>query len=796
MEWLIIMKLQSKLLLSTSSLTVVFVIISCLILGRLIVMESETLLLENTENQLVSNRNQVAKQVENYFSVIKGQVETSSTNLMYVDAMRQFNQAFFARSLPTSLDASLETYYQSAFSDEFINKNPGELPPINKMLSTLSERTKAFQDTFISNNPASLGSKDELVSINEASAYASAHQKFHPAIRQFQQTFGFYDVFLVEPTTGHIVYSVFKELDFATSLNDGPYADTGIGKAFKGALAAKDTFLTDFSAYLPSFNAQASFIAHPIMENSTVIGVLIFQLPIDRLNNIMTHDEDWLHSGLGESGETYLVADDGLMRSDARFLIENKADYLKTMKAIGLSDEVVQQMQAKETSMGLQPIDTEGSRAIIAGQKGVAVYEDYRGIRVASAYQPLDIDGIKWGVLSEMDESEALHLARLIEKKTISSLISLTIVSLLVAGLVSWLVARAITAPIREMMKAVNTLSSGQGDLRLRLAEKGNDEIATLAKGINNFTSYLDNTFSSIMGSIVRMPPMSEDVKDINQALILYADKTQKQSRKVHEELVVALNISHDVESELNNIKSAATNASQEVSSGRDTVGDSVTQMLTLKTEIESASSAVQKLESDTDEIVRIIDVIKGIAEQTNLLALNASIEAARAGELGRGFAVVADEVRELASRTHKSTDDVTTIVNNIVLSTKEATKIMQLGLVSTDECAVKVTQTESSWGDIESAMQVIEQYVQSIDSAIQAQLASLSGVSDNFDQMDTSFEQTNESIQLCDRVSADISNLGGRLLALTNGFHVTDTDHSSQRRAKFRDEVDALQDK
>jgi len=789
------MKLQSKLLLSTSSLTVIFVVISCLILGRLIVIESKTLLLENTENQLVSNRNQVAKQVENYFSMIKGQVETSSENLMYVDAMQQFNKAFFARKLMTDNDNSLESYYQNEFSEEFIKKNPSELPPLHNMLPTLSERAIAFQHTFIAKNPAQLGSKDELVSINDGSLYADAHQKFHPVIHQFQKTFGFYDIFLVEPTTGYIVYSVFKELDFATSLNDGPYANTGIGKAFKGAMASKQTFLTDFSSYLPSFNAQASFIAHPIMKNDHVIGVLIFQLPIDRLNNIMTHDADWLHSGLGESGETYLVADDGLMRSDARFLIEDKANYLQAMRTLGLSDEVVKKMQAKETSMGLQPIDTEGSRAIIAGEKGTAVYDDYRGIRVVSAYQPLNIDGIKWGVLSEMDESEALHLATLIEEKTLGSLISLTSVALLVAGLVSWLVARAITSPIREMMKAVNTLSSGQGDLRLRLSEKGSDEIATLAKGINNFTSYLDSTFSDIMGSIIRMTPMSEDVKDINQALILYAGNTQKQSKRVHEDLVVALNISHDVESELNNIKSSATNASQEVSSGREAVGDSVKQMLTLKTEIESASAAVQKLETDTDEIVRIIDVIKGIAEQTNLLALNASIEAARAGELGRGFAVVADEVRELASRTHTSTDDVTMIVNNIVISTKEATKIMQKGLQSTDECAVKVTQTESSWGDIESAMQVIEQYVQSIDTAIQAQLHSLSGVSDNFDQMDTSFEQTNDSIQLCDRVSADISTLGNRLLSLTNGFHVTNDDHSNQRRAKFRSEIESLDD-
>jgi len=794
-KWHVCMKLQSKLLLSTSSLTVIFVVISCLILGSLTVIESKKLLLVNTENHLVSIRNQVAKQVENYFHMIKGQVETSSSNLMYVEAMQQFNQAFFERNLVSSADTSLNRYYREVFDTEFSNQNPNEHAPIEDMLSALSDRTIDFQKTFISNNAAPLGSKDEMVSIDESSSYAQAHEKYHPAIRQFQQEFGFYDVFLVEPDSGHIVYSVFKELDFATSLNDGPYANSAIGEAYQAALKSKKTFLTDFSAYIPSYNAQAAFIASPIMEGSKVIGVLIFQLPVDRLNNIMTHDHDWLNSGLGESGETYLVGADGLMRSNGRFLIESQPEYLTMMSSLGLSESIIQKMKAKNTSMGLQPVNTEGSKAVIAGEKGVAVFDDYRGVSVASAYQPLNIDGIKWGVMSEMDESEALHLATLIEEQMINTLISLVLVALLVTGLVSWLLARAITAPIRTMQATVSKLSSGQGDLRLRLPEKGNDEIATLSKGINHFTGYLDDTFSDLMGSIIRMPPMSEDIKDINQALITYAGKTQKQSEKVREDLTTALSVSHDVDSELTNIKSAAENASQEVSAGRGTVRSSVDQMHSLKTEIESATTAVQKLETDTDEIVRIIDVIKGIAEQTNLLALNASIEAARAGELGRGFAVVADEVRGLASRTHASTDDVTTIVNNIVISTKEATKIMQQGLASTDDCAQKVTQTESSWGDIESAMQIIEKYVQSIDEAIQGQLQSLSGVSDNFQQMDTSFEQTNESIQLCDRVSADIASLGGRLAQLTNGFHVTNNDHSSKRREKFRTEVEALKE-
>lgn len=135
---------------------------------------------------------------------------------MYVDAMVQFNQAFFERSSTITTSKSLEQYYQETFSKNFVEKNPDDLAPINRMLSKLPARTLAFQKTFISDNPAPLGHKDELVYVEDNSAYAEVHAKYHSAMQAFQREFGFYDVFLIEPKTGYIVYSVFKELDFAT----------------------------------------------------------------------------------------------------------------------------------------------------------------------------------------------------------------------------------------------------------------------------------------------------------------------------------------------------------------------------------------------------------------------------------------------------------------------------------------------------------------------------------------------------------------------------------------------------
>ncbi|UXI02778.1 methyl-accepting chemotaxis protein [Photobacterium sp. TY1-4] len=255
------------------------------------------------------------------------------------------------------------------------------------------------------------------------------------------------------------------------------------------------------------------------------------------------------------------------------------------------------------------------------------------------------------------------------------------------------------------------------------------------------------------------------------------------------DELTQSLAASRTVESELSNIKAAAENATNEVSNGRKAVSTTVAKMQELKQEIGDVSSAVVQLKNDAKEIVRIVDVISSIAEQTNLLALNTSIEAARAGEMGRGFAVVADEVRGLAARTRESTDDVTNMVNNISSSTSHLSLIMEKGLVSTEDCTAKVTQTESNWADIETAMHTIEAHVSQIDHAIHEQLGVLSGVSDNFQQMDSSFEETRRVIELCAILSNDITKLGDKLHSLTNNFTVTDAEHSTQRRNIIRAE-------
>ncbi|NRA87844.1 MAG: cache domain-containing protein, partial [Rhizobiales bacterium] len=171
-----------------------------------------------------------------------------------------------------------------------------------------------LQKAYITDNPNKLGEKEKLDVAPGKNAYNDIHKKYHPQIRHFLQERGYYDIFLFN-LQGDLIYTVFKELDYATNLANGKYANTGLGTVFKAGLklSVGQTVFDDFKPYSPSHGAAASFIAEPMFDKSGKrIGVLAFQMPISNINAIMK-----VNGQLGKTGETIIIGADGLMRSDS-----------------------------------------------------------------------------------------------------------------------------------------------------------------------------------------------------------------------------------------------------------------------------------------------------------------------------------------------------------------------------------------------------------------------------------------------------------------------------------------------
>jgi methyl-accepting chemotaxis protein len=281
-------------------------------------------MLELNKNRLVSIREAKKLQIEEYFKQIASQVITMSNSFMVVDAMDKFTMAFHNVGNQMAGQTINESKLRERYSYQQKNTPGANSDAIDRWLPS-GENSKILQSLYISENPQPIGEKHNLDAAPQTIGYNGIHEQYHPAIRQFLNEFGYYDIFLVDAETGYIVYSVFKEVDYATSLMTGPYKDSGIGRAFNAALKLDDPnsfVLEDFETYEPSYNAAASFIASPIVDMGEKIGVLIFQAPVDVINSVMTSNNRWKEVGLGDSGEVYMVGPDHKLRNNSRFIIE------------------------------------------------------------------------------------------------------------------------------------------------------------------------------------------------------------------------------------------------------------------------------------------------------------------------------------------------------------------------------------------------------------------------------------------------------------------------------------------
>ena len=324
----------------------------------------------------------------------------------------------------------------------------------NAWLLVGGDRTQTLQQLYIEDNPHPTGEKEKYDAADDGSVYSGIHRQYHPWFRQFLQERGYYDVFLFD-LDGNLIYSVFKELDYATNLNSGEWRDTDLGNAFRSAIAnTSPSALSffDFKPYKPSFDAPASFISTAILgPDGATLGVLVFQMPIDRINAVMS-----VSAGLGETGETYIVGSDRLMRNDARL--------------------------SEESTILAQQVETPAVDAALNGDSGVVVSSGYRGQAMLSAYAPFEFQGARWAMIAEMTLAE-------IEAPVIAmrnSMILIAAALLFVVGAAGVFLSRGITRPLTATTQIMATLANGDHNVDVP-AQSRTDEIGEMARAVQVF---------------------------------------------------------------------------------------------------------------------------------------------------------------------------------------------------------------------------------------------------------------------------------------------------------------------
>lgn len=318
----------------------------------------------------------------------------------------------------------------------------------------LSSPKRELQRIYIEQNPNPLGEKDLLVQANASITYADVHADYHPEFDRLQNEMDYYDVFLFN-AQGDLVYSVFKENDYATNMLAGEWSQSGLAQAFKQAirLGPDDpaTFV-DFAPYEPSNFVPAAFIARPVFDQEgRANGVLTYQMPIDQINNAVRSLD-----GFGETADGFLVGVDRLMRSDSLMTEEN--DILSTV------------------------YDNEAVSMAIAGQSGATQTTSTSGEQVLAHYTPLTFLGTTWVAVMQQSTDEVFAGIPWVLKW--ASLIAFGVLVCLLV--VSTLASRTVSKPIQRLVSAVMDVANGNFDVDVPERHR-KDEIGQMADATEVF---------------------------------------------------------------------------------------------------------------------------------------------------------------------------------------------------------------------------------------------------------------------------------------------------------------------
>ena len=321
----------------------------------------------------------------------------------------------------------------------------------------------------------------------DAGIWSGANARYEGYFQEIVKRMGFRDALLIN-TKGDVVFSVKKGVELGTNILTGPYRGEGfLPDAFRKAMASNDidyVDTTDFAEYLPAGQPTAWMLV-PIGPPGRASGVMAVEYPATIVSNLMTGDRQWDRAGMGRTGETFVVGNDNLMRSDSRLFLQDPEAYKADVIKAGTPTAVAERAIKQGTTVLVQPVGTKATESAQRGETGTLIATNYLGHRSLQAFAPLDLKGLDWVVIASVDSDEAFAPERNFAHKLVRS----TALIIFLACLAAMLWSRLFVRPIRRLEDGAEKISTG--DYAVQLPVDTNDEFGDLTVAFNEMSSNL-----------------------------------------------------------------------------------------------------------------------------------------------------------------------------------------------------------------------------------------------------------------------------------------------------------------